>query len=202
MTFTDQSDENGCGAGTFGAAEATSEALDEARFNELYGANRDRLSHLMWKKTGNRVVVEDLVGETLERFVRAWQKQPDHPAPAGLLFQIARWRLADHLRKQGRELTVEPGDLEDLAGSVGGDDFAAVERREDVRKALATLREQDRQALLLQHVAKLTVAECAAVMCESEHNMKKILERARRALERAPGIDVYRSAGMAKEVRG
>ncbi|MET8030607.1 RNA polymerase sigma factor [Streptomyces avermitilis] len=200
MTLTDQSDEDGCGAGTSGAAEAVP---DDARIEAFYLEHVDRVFNFVRRMTESRGVAEDLVSTTFEHFIRAWRKHPDHEEPVALLFQIARRRLNDHYRcTRGRELTVEPGDLEDLAGGTGGDDFAAVERREDLLKALATLKERDRQALLLQHVGELTVAECAEVLGETKHNMKKILERARRALVRAPGIDVYRSAGMAKEVRG
>ncbi|MGW2802416.1 RNA polymerase sigma factor [Streptomyces sp. NPDC001269] len=200
MTLTDQPDEDGRGAGTSGAAEAVP---DDARIEAFYLEHVDRVFNFVRRMTESRVVAEDLVSVTFEHFIRAWRKRPDHEEPVALLFQIARRRLNDHYRRtRGRELTVEPGDLEDLAGGTGGDDFAAVERHEDLLKALATLKDRERQALLLQQVGELTVAECAKVLGETKHNMKKILERARRALVRAPGIDVYRSAGMAKEVRG
>ncbi|WP_326806028.1 sigma-70 family RNA polymerase sigma factor [Streptomyces sp. NBC_01788] len=97
---------------------------------------------------------------------------------------------------------VEPSDLEDLVGGTGGDDFAAVERCYDLRKALATLTGQQRQALLMKYVANLSVAECAEVLGTGVDNMKKILGKARKALRQAPGMDAYDSAGMAKEVRG
>lgn len=110
--------------------------------------------------------------------------------------------LYDYLRRRGRELTVEPSDLQDLAGGTDGDDFATVDRHHDLGKALATLTEQQRQALLMKYVANLSVAECAETFGTGVDNMKKILGKAREALRQAPGMDAYNSAVTAKEVRG
>ncbi|MGW6524001.1 RNA polymerase sigma factor [Streptomyces sp. NPDC054962] len=175
--------------------------LGEAQFAEFYRAHIDKLFGFMLRRA-HRDTARELADLVFENFFAWWLKHPDHAAPAGVLYQLAGWRLNDHLRCLGRTLTVEPSDLEDLVGGTGGDDFAAVERRHDLRKALATLPGQQRQALLLKYVAKLPVSQCAEVLGTGVDNMKKILGKAREALRQAPGMDAYNSAGMAKEVHG
>ncbi|MFJ4585156.1 RNA polymerase sigma factor [Streptomyces echinatus] len=205
MTLQDQSDVVEPGrdvAGPSGAAGAAPEVLGEAEFAEFYHRRIDKLFGFMQRRVHHRDTAQDLVALVFEEFFTWWQEHPEQVDPVGMLFGIARCRLYDWLRRRGRMLTVEPSDLEDLVGGTDGDDFATVERRHDLRKALATLTEHQRQALLMKYVAELSVAECAEVLGTGIDNMKKILVKARKALRQAPGMDAYNSAGMAKEVRG
>ncbi|MDT0616135.1 RNA polymerase sigma factor [Streptomyces lancefieldiae] len=175
--------------------------LGEEVLNEFYLLHIDKLFDFMARRA-SRDDARELADLVFEQFVAWWQEHADHVAPAGVLFQLARWRLNDYMRSRGRVLSVEPSDLEGLVGGTDGDDFAAVERCHDIRKALATLTERERQALLLKYGADLSVAECAEALGERIDNMKKILKKAREALRQAPGMDAYNSAGTAKEVRG
>ncbi|MFJ8158818.1 RNA polymerase sigma factor [Streptomyces sp. NPDC094468] len=175
--------------------------LGEAEFGAFYHAYVDKLFTFLSRKT-DRDVGKELTDLVFEQFFVWWQQHPDQAEPVGMLFWLARCRLYDYLRRRGRELTVEPSDLHDLVGGTDGDDFAAVDRLHDLRKALATLTEQQRQALLMKYVANLSVAECAETLGTGVDNMKKILGKAREALRQAPGMDAYNSAVTAKEVRG
>ncbi|MER6847090.1 sigma-70 family RNA polymerase sigma factor [Streptomyces flaveolus] len=204
MTLQDPSGVVGPGRGMAGtplAVEAAPTVLGEGEFAEFYHAHIDELFGFLSRRT-NRDDARELADHVFEQFFTWWQNHPDQAEPVGILYRLARFRLYDHQRRRGRTLTVEPADLEDLVGGMDGDDFAAVERRHDMRKALATLTERERQALLLKYGANLSVAECAQVLGTGEDNMKKILKKAREALRQAPGMDAYNSAGMAKEVRG
>ncbi|MGW0501193.1 RNA polymerase sigma factor [Streptomyces sp. NPDC003007] len=205
MTLQDQSGVviPGLGlAGTPGTVGAVPVVLGEAELAEFYEAHVDKLLRFVARRTSWDDGARELTELVFVQFFAWWQKHPDHARPVGVLYQLARWRLYDYLRRRGRELTVEPSDLEDLVGGTDGDDFAAVDRHHDLRKALATLTEQQRQALLMKYVANLSVAECAEALGTGEHNMKKILGKAREALRQAPGMDAYSSAVTAKEVRG
>ncbi|MFC9118154.1 RNA polymerase sigma factor [Streptomyces sp. NPDC057092] len=188
-------------AGTPGPVGAVPVVLGEAEFAEFYHAQVDKLLRFLSRRT-DRDVGKELADLVFEQFYVWWQQHPEQPEPVGMLYQLARFRLKDHLRRRGRELTVEPSDLQDLAGGADGDLFAAVDRHYDLHKALATLTEQQRQALLMKYVANLSVADCAAVLGTGVDNMKKILGKAREALRQAPGMDAYNSAVTAKEVRG
>lgn len=205
MTLQDQSGVVGPArgmAGIPGAVAAAPAVLGEAEFAEFYDAHIDKLFGFVARRTSWDDGARELTEHVFVQFFAWWQKHPDHDRPVGVLYQLTRWRLYDYLRRRGRMLTVEPSDLEVLVGEADGDDFVAVDRRHDLRKALATLTEQQRQALLLKYGAELSVAECAEVLGTGENNMKKILRKAREALRQAPGMDAYDSAGMAKEVRG
>ncbi|MFJ3339316.1 RNA polymerase sigma factor [Streptomyces sp. NPDC086766] len=187
---------------TPGAVGAAPVVLGEAELAEFYNAHIDKLFGFVARRTSWDDGARELTEHIFVQFFAWWQKHLDHARPVGVLYQLARWRLYDYLRRRGRMLTVEPSDLEDLIGGTDDDEFAAVERRHDLGKALATLTEQQRQALLLKHVANLSVAECAEALGTGVDNMKKILKKAREALRQAPGMDAYKSAGMAKEVSG
>src|SRR5690606_28190766 len=167
----------------------------------FYHAHVDKLFAFLSRRT-DRDVGKELADLVFEQFFVWWQQHPDQAEPVGMLFRLARCRLYDYLRRRGRELTVEPSDLQDLAGGTDGDDFAAVDRHHDPRKALAIPTEEHRQALMMKYVANLSVAECAETLGTCVDNMKKILGKARVALRRAPGMDAYNSAVTAKEVRG
>ncbi|MGW5209362.1 RNA polymerase sigma factor [Streptomyces griseoincarnatus] len=204
MTLQDQSGMVAPGlgaAGSPGTVRAVPVALGEAEFGAFYHAHVDKLFAFLSRRT-DRDVGKELADLVFEQFFVWWQQHPDQAEPVGMLFRLARCRLYDYLRRRGRELTVEPSDLQDLAGGTDGDDFAAVDRHHDLRKALATLTEQQRQALLMKYVANLSVAECAETLGTGVDNMKKILGKARVALRQAPGMDAYNSAVTAKEVRG
>lgn len=189
------------GAGTPGTAGAVPVVLGEAEFGAFYHAHVDKLLSFLSRRTDGDVG-QELAALVFEQFFVWWQKHPEQAEPVGMLYRLARCRLYDYLRRRGRELTVEPSDLQDLAGGTDGDDFATVDRHHDLGKALATLTEQQRQALLMKYVANLSVAECAETFGTGVDNMKKILGKAREALRQAPGMDAYNSAVTAKEVRG
>ncbi|MBQ1117022.1 MULTISPECIES: RNA polymerase sigma factor [Streptomyces] len=179
------------------------ERIDEATFEAFYYETVDKVFGFVRRKVANRDDARLLADKIFEEFWVAWQDRPNHSKPVALLFKIARCRVNDYWRSRGRaELTVEPSDLDELLGAAEGDGFSVVERRLDVKEALAALSERERQALLLTYGAGLTVAECAEVLGEGVHNMKKILSKARVVLRNAPGMDAYGSAGKAKEVRG
>jgi RNA polymerase sigma-70 factor (ECF subfamily) len=185
--------------GTAGAAPAE---LGEAEFAEFYHVHIDQLFGFLSRRVRVRDDAREVADAVFEEFFTWWQKHPEQPEPVGMLYRIARCRLQDHQRRRNRLLTVEPSDLEDLIGGTEAGEFTAVDRRNDLHKALATLTEQQRQALLLKYGAGLSVRECAEVLGTGVDNMKKILGKAREALRQAPGMDAYSSAGLAKEVRG
>ncbi|KUL48991.1 RNA polymerase sigma factor [Streptomyces sp. NRRL S-1521] len=204
MTLQDQSGMVAPGldmAGPPGTVGAVPVVLGEAEFGAFYHAHVDKLFSFLSRRT-RRDVGKELADLVFEQFFVWWQQHPEQAEPVGMLYRLARFRLNDYLRRRGRELTVEPSDLENLPGGMDGDEFAAVERHHDLRKALATLTEQQRQALLMKYVANLSVAECAEALGTGVDNMKKILGKAREALRQAPGMDAYNSAVTAKEVRG
>ncbi|MFS8202592.1 RNA polymerase sigma factor [Streptomyces sp. CWNU-52B] len=174
--------------------------IDEEQFAVFYEANAAKLTAFLTRMT-NRDDARVLVGQAFEQFFVWWQARPGHPAPRAVLYRIANCRLIDHLRRSGRTLSVEAGQLEKaLTESEHADDFAGVELRFDLERALSELSERHREALVLRYLADLPVKDCAAVLEVGIDNMKKILKRALVRLRTSPRMDSYASAGRTEEM--
>ncbi|MFE7037220.1 RNA polymerase sigma factor, partial [Streptomyces sp. NPDC057621] len=178
------------GPGPLGAAECAAS----------HEANSAKLTAFL-TRTAGRDDARVLADQTFEQFFVWWPGDPGHPEPRAVLYRIANCRLVDHLRRSERMLTMEAGQLEKaLAEEEHTDNFARVELRVDLERALSELTEQQRQALVLKYLAALSVEDCASVLGVGIDNMKKILKRARATLRTSPRMDSYASAGRTEEV--
>jgi len=124
-------------------------------------------------------LAEDIVQETMLRAQR--ERKPVRDARAWC-FTVALNLLRSHLRRR-RWLPLRAAD------SVEGWEF--VERhatRDAVHRALATLRPEQRTALLLHTVAGFAHAEIAALLGISEPAARQRVHRAREAFARAYAI--------------
>ncbi len=154
-------------------------------FNQYYGS----LVRMLYRRTGDRDRAEDLAQET---FARAVSAPPDNPRP--WLFAVA----LNLVREDGRRASTRGRRLEllkneDLPGPPAPD--AVLERQEQadrVRTALATLKERDREALLLK-AEGFNYDEIAETLGLARGAVGTTLARARRRL-----VDAYR----AQEERG
>lgn len=200
MTVPEDSEAEVSGQSAAPASAVGRGEISEAEFAAFYETNVDKLTTYLTRFVGRDDALI-LVGQVFEQFFVWWPANPCHPAPRATLYRIANCRAADHLRRNGRSLTVEAGDLEKaLLEGEHADGFAAVELRTDLERALAELSERQRQALVLRYLAGLPVKECAAVLGQGHDNMKKILKKALQTLRTSPRMDTYEPAGWAEEV--
>ena len=156
-------------------------------FNQYYAS----LVRMIYRRTGDRDRAEDLAQET---FARAVSAPPDNPRP--WLFAVA----LNLVREDGRRATTRGRRLEllrsDGDGPAPGPD-ADFERNEDtarVRAALATLKERDREALLLK-AEGFNYDEIAATLGLAKGAVGTTLARARRRL-----VEAYRAQERGKHV--
>ncbi|MEV5107976.1 RNA polymerase sigma factor [Streptomyces massasporeus] len=174
--------------------------IDEALAEAFYNEHALGLLAYLRRKTPVQADADEVRDEVFLRFFAWWPSDYDHPSPRAVLYQLANWRLTDLLRRSGRTLTFEPADLEGVLAREADGDFADVELRIDLARALGELSERDRQALLLRYVADLPVATCAEVLGVGVNSMKKILGKARQRLRLSPGLDTYEIGRHKKEV--
>ncbi|MCR3732324.1 RNA polymerase sigma factor (sigma-70 family) [Streptomyces umbrinus] len=203
MTVQDHSDAAGRDRGAAAAAASAAgggREIGEAEFAAFYEENAAKLTTYLTRMAGRDDALV-LVGQAFEQFFVWWPGNPGHPAPRAALYRIANCRLVDHLRRSGRMLTVEAGQLEKaLIEGEHADGFAGVELRVDLERALSELSERQREALVLRYLADLPVRDCAAVLELGVDNMKKILKKALATLRTSPRMDSYTSAGRTEEV--
>ena len=149
-------------------------------FDALYQAHRDDVWRYLRRRTADDH--EDL---TTEVFLVAWRRRDQLPhEPLPWLYGVARKVLANHRRGDARRAALAERaaahareDTPDLADAVG--------LREDLSQALATLKEPDRELVLLVAWEGLTIAEAAAALGCTRAAAAVRLHRARKRLHHA-----------------
>jgi|JI10StandDraft_1071094.scaffolds.fasta_scaffold196130_3 RNA polymerase sigma-70 factor (ECF subfamily) len=129
----------------------------------------------------------DIVQETFTGAIRHIASLRDDERFGGWLFAIARQHCLLRLRKRRRAIveTVEQiDDLEDTAESVE-DVLFRQEQAEAIDRAIATLPEPQKTAILLHYFLDLPLVELAEVMQSPVGTVKSRLHFARLALRRA-----------------
>jgi RNA polymerase sigma-70 factor (ECF subfamily) len=134
-------------------------------------------------RCGSVVVAEDLTAETFMAAVAAMQQGAAPDVNVAWLIGVARHKLVDHWRRQGRwersrALIAHSGqDLEDP--------WEQTLDRVALYAALAELNGFQRAALTLRYVDGLRVADVAAHLGRSVHATETLLVRAKAALRRS-----------------
>lgn len=136
-------------------------------FDRLYAEHAGPIYAFLAYRTGDRALAEDLLADTFERALRARRRfDPRRSSEKTWLYAIALNLLRDHLRRAG----VERRAMDRLAaealtagGGPAGLDVAAAQR-DELQAALATLADDEREAIALRFGAELTVPEMAQLL--------------------------------------
>ncbi len=156
-------------------------------FNQYY----ESLVRMLYRRTGDRDRAEELAQET---FARAVSAPPDNPRP--WLFAVA----LNLVREEGRRAATRGRRLELLRNEEprpAPTPDAVLERAEEterVQAALATLKERDREALLLK-AEGFGYDEIASALGLARGAVGTTLARARRRL-----VEAYRAQERGKHV--
>lgn len=155
-------------------------------FERLYEAHAQALYGFLVYRTGDRALAEDLLADTFERALRARRRfDPRRGSEKTWLYTIA----LNLLRDQRRRAAAEGRAVEKVAAA--GPDLEShppdVEGRDELQRALATLTEEEREAVALRFGADLTVPEIAKVtgqkLTTAEGRVYRALRRLRDELE-------------------
>lgn len=139
-------------------------------FDELYRRTRDRLAVQITALTGDPYESNDLVQEAFMRAWLRWEKVGKYDDPEGWVRRVAhnlavsRWR---HARRVVLRADVPQAHLDRPDEDIG------------VLEALKSLPTQERRAVVLHHVAGLSVAEVAVELHAPEGTVKSWLSRGR-----------------------
>src|ERR1017187_8691861 len=120
-------------------------------FERLFQEHADALFAFLVYRTGDRQLAEDLVADTFERVLRARTRfDPRRGSEKNWLYAIA----VNLVRDQARRQTVETRALERVGGyetrQVEDGALEAVEERDVLGRALATLGDEEREAIGLR----------------------------------------------------
>lgn len=177
-------------------------ADDAHRFTGMYDECRQRVWAYVVSRAG-RQVADEVVSET---FAIAWRRLDDVPDPAlPWLLGVARNVLRDNVRAEVRRQAMAA----ELQAWTEGDVADQVTERMAVLRALAALREDDREILVLVAWHGLSPKEAARVIgCSTAayrvrlHRARKRLKQAIEGVESAELVESASSAGSGEAAAG
>jgi RNA polymerase sigma factor (sigma-70 family) len=146
----------------------------ERHLDDVYG-------YLVWF-TGDRVLAEDLAGETFERALRLWHRyDPRRGSERTWLCQVARTVALDHFRSERRRRRREvAAATPEPTAEAGFQGFSP-----ELETALRGLSAADREVIALRVILDLDPATAAAMLGISQTNCSTRLSRALDKLEEA-----------------
>ena len=164
-------------------ATRMSRHMRQDTFERLFEEHAERLFSFLAYRTGDRALAEDLLSETFERVLRSRQRfDPRRGSERRWLYTIALNLLRDHARRQKHEDRV----LRQVGAGAALEEpdpgLAAVEHRDELHRALATLSEEEREALALRFGADLKLREVARIVGDGESAVEGRIYRALRKL--------------------
>ena len=159
-------------------------------FERLFSAHAEPLLHFLTFRVGEREAAEDLLADTFERVLRT--RRPFTARRGGASEKTWLYTIALNLvRDRARRAAVERRALSEVATVPAGGERSpadAVSDRDEVRRALAGLSAEEREAVSLRFGAELTVPEIAKVLgiplTTAEARVYRGLRRLRAVMER------------------
>jgi len=148
-------------------------------FERLFEEHAERLFSFLAYHTGNRTLAEDLLSETFERVLRSHHRfDPRRGSERRWLYTIALNLLRDNARRRTHEERALQHAGAGVSQSEADPEFGAVERRDELQRALALLSEDEREALALRFGADLKLRDVARVLGEGESAVEGRIYRA------------------------
>lgn len=121
---------------------------------------------------------EDITQNVFAKLMKAIKKYEQRDVPfAAWIMRVARNAALDHMRAR-RAIPTEEVRLVDA-----GHGQTSVNRTRDLRSALEELPEDQREVLILRHIAGLTPVEIAATLEKTESSVHGLHHRGRRTLQ-------------------
>jgi RNA polymerase sigma-70 factor (sigma-E family) len=169
-------------------SRGSSRGADAASLSEYVAARRPQLLRRAAQLSVGQLEPEDLLQEALLRLHVAWDRIEDTAAVGGYLRRV----MSNHQISQWRRRRVEEvscAGVPELDSDANADgDLLAVELRDGLRAALATLSERERTVIGLRYFAGSTDMEIAQDLGMSAGTVKSMLWRALRKLRADNGL--------------
>ncbi len=159
---------------------------DSSAFGPLYDHYQPMIYRFVFVKVGRREDAEDI---THQVFLSAWQnirnyEHRGHPF-SSWLYRIARNLVVDHYRAKRPEASLEKIDPDAFAIPADAPSaLAAKMEAEKAMKAVARLKPDYREVIMLRFVEELPLKEVAAALEKTEGAIKLMQHRAIKELQR------------------
>ena len=170
--------------------------VDEARAGDAWAFGRlfDHYHLQVYRFVVSRVRrpsdAEDLTQLVFVKALEALPRYESRGIPfGGWLFRLARNAVIDHVRTSHEHADLAQS-VEQAGDDAGPDELAAIRQDiEAVRRALATLTDDQRDAIALRFFAGLSAREAAVAMGKQEGTIRGLQFRAIATLRRQLGIE-------------
>lgn len=156
-------------------SEPTASPEQRRALVDLYDRALPDVYGYLASRCGSASVAEDLTSETFLAAVDAVRRGSVHDLTVAWLIGVARHKLVDHWRRQGREQADEP------TAEVPADDWDVQLDQLLAHATLAELGAHHRSALTLRYLDDLPVREVAACLGRTEGATEVLLVRAKAA---------------------
>jgi len=162
---------------------------DSSAFGSLYDHYQAMIYRFVAIKVGSREEAEDI---THQVFLSAWQKVRSYKHQgypfSSWLYRIARNQVIDHYRAKKSEVSIDKIDPELFASAERTSaDLAEKFQLEKVRKAIAGLKPDYQDVIIMRFVEDVSLKEVATILKKSEGAIKLIQHRAVKELKKALG---------------
>lgn len=155
-------------------------AFDTRAWRQLFEEQYQRVFNYAYLRTGNVADAQDVASNVFIEAVKGIGRFSYRGKPvAAWLLRIAHNETVD-LLKQRKRHAASP--LDEVAGVRAQDGAAARDEWRDVREAIATLKPEHREVLVLRLIEGRSVADVAAMLGKSEGAVKVTQMRALQAL--------------------
>jgi RNA polymerase sigma-70 factor, ECF subfamily len=159
-------------------AIADARAGDRSAVHFLYVRYADDVYRLVLRLVRDVHEAEDLTQSVFAKVITAIHRYERRDVPfAAWIQRIARNAALDHLRRK----RATPSDLADR--SDGGNSHERLHRTQTLLSALRELPREQREVLVLRHVAGLSPVEIAGLLGKSEGSVNGLHHRGRKTLQ-------------------
>ena len=158
---------------------------DREALGEIYVRYRPRMHRFALKLLRDSDEAEDC---TQEAFIKAQKGMADLQVASSLrawLFSIIRNEVFEHFRKNRRNGHLDGDEV--WNGSSPHEEVVSAETTEIVQDAIAELKEEYREVLILREYERMSYAEIGNVTGDTESSVKSRLFKARKALVKKLG---------------
>jgi len=161
------------------------QAGDETALTEIYQSNVQAIYRYVYNRTQDAAVAEDLTSEVFVRAVESLPRYRHRGAPlAAWLYRIARDRVVDYHRANGRHPTTELD--EGLRDAAPGPEAAVFQQAEAARvqRALRQLTADQQDVIYFRITEGLSIEHTASLMGKTPGAVKALQFRALQSLGR------------------
>jgi len=153
-------------------------------FSKIYDRYIDRIYRFIFLKVSSQEIAQDLTSET---FLRGWESFKNGNKienPQAFLYKIARNLVIDHYREKGKTRIVSAEYLKIPDPRTNLEEKALLESDlDDIRIALANLKEDYQNVVVWHYLDDLPVPEIAKMLDKSENTTRVLLHRALKSLK-------------------